>query len=113
MSRFSLQASFIEFLRYCSFMVGRLFVIIALFFQSYDERTSAPGTGFCDCFRATGLCASWDGERAEGAKKIAARLSKAYVAAKLSDYAGRKTRARRSVAKEAWADRLPIGPEMR
>jgi len=30
-----------------------------------------------------------------------ARLRKAYVAAKLSDYAGRKTRARRSVAKEA------------
>jgi hypothetical protein len=26
-----------------------------------------------------------------------------YVAAKLSDYAGRQTRARRSVAKEAWA----------
>ena len=31
------------------------------------------------------------------------RLRKAYVAAKLSDYAGRQTRARRSVAKEAWA----------
>jgi hypothetical protein len=27
-----------------------------------------------------------------------------YVAAKLSDYAGRQTRARRSVAKEAWAE---------
>jgi hypothetical protein len=32
------------------------------------------------------------------------RLRKAYVAAKLSDYAGRQTRARRSVAKEAWAE---------
>jgi hypothetical protein len=39
-------------------------------------------------------------------QKTSARLRKAYVAAKLSDYADRKTRARRSVAKEAWADRL-------
>jgi hypothetical protein len=35
------------------------------------------------------------------------RLRKAYVAAKLSDYAGRQTRARRSVAKEAWASMKP------
>jgi hypothetical protein len=39
-------------------------------------------------------------------KKTTARLRKAYLAAKLSDYAGRKTRARRSVAKAAWAERL-------
>jgi hypothetical protein len=32
------------------------------------------------------------------------RLRKAYVAAKLFDYAGRQTRTRRSVAKEAWAE---------
>jgi hypothetical protein len=32
------------------------------------------------------------------------RLRKAYVAAKLFDYAGCQTRARRSVAKEAWAE---------
>jgi hypothetical protein len=30
--------------------------------------------------------------------------TEAYVAAKLSDYAGRQTRARRSVAKETWAE---------
>ena len=37
------------------------------------------------------------------------RLRKAYVAARLSDRAGRQTRARRSVAKEAWA-KPPFGP---
>jgi hypothetical protein len=36
--------------------------------------------------------------------RVKPRLRKAYVAAKLFDYAGRQTRARRSVAKEAWAE---------
>jgi hypothetical protein len=39
----------------------------------------------------------------DGYPGLKPRLRKAYVAAKLSDYAGSQPRARRSVAKEAWA----------
>jgi hypothetical protein len=48
------------------------------------------------------------GEHPRVETRLKPRLRKAYVAAKLFDYAGRQTRARRSVTKEAWAK--PFSP---
>jgi hypothetical protein len=41
-----------------------------------------------------------------GYPRLKPRLRKAYVAARLSDYAGRQTRARQSAATAAWAEIL-------
>ena len=101
MSRFLLQRGFIEFLGYWPFMVG--YLVISLFFQSCDERTSAPGTVFSDCFRASGLCASLGS--APKAQKDRSPTPQGLRRGQVIRLYQTLTRARQSAATAAWADR--------